>query len=145
MVITIKRLKCDLQGGRLGILNILGGRKLLEPKQIIVLRKDLKMSKGKAAVQASHAAVASAIRSKAEKRNDFDLWWRTGQKKVVLAAESESELLEMEIRLKKTGVVVVKIDDAGRTQLPPNTTTALGIGPYMNKEVDIITSSLKLF
>jgi len=120
-------------------------RKLLEPKQIIILRKDLKMSKGKAAAQASHAAVASAIRSKTEKRNDFDLWWRTGQKKVVLAAESESELLEIETRLKKTGVVVVKIDDAGRTQLPPNTTTALGIGPSMNKEVDIITSSLKLF
>lgn len=118
---------------------------MLEPKQVIVLRKDLKMSKGKAAAQASHAAVASAIRSKSEKRNDFDLWWRTGQKKVVLAAESESELLEVEARLKKTGVVVVKIDDAGRTQLPPNTTTALGIGPYINKEVDIITSSLKLF
>ena len=103
------------------------------------------MSKGKAAAQASHAAVASAIRSKQEKPNQFSLWWNTGQKKVVLAVESEEKLLALEKKLLSTGVIVVKIDDAGRTQLPPGTTTALGIGPHTQKEVEEITSSLKLF
>lgn len=103
------------------------------------------MSKGKAAAQASHAAVAAAIKSKREKPNEFALWWNTGQKKIVLAVESEDELLKLEQRLRATGVIVVKIDDAGRTQLPPNTTTALGIGPHAQRNVEEITSTLKLF
>jgi len=118
---------------------------LFEYKQVIILRKDLKMSKGKAAAQASHAAVAAAIKVMREKRKDFDVWWRTGQRKIVLAIDSENELIQLEKKIKKTGVIVVKIDDAGRTQLPPNTTTALGVGPYLSKEVDMITSGLKLF
>ncbi|MHA2202712.1 MAG: peptidyl-tRNA hydrolase Pth2 [Candidatus Hodarchaeales archaeon] len=118
---------------------------MLELKQVIILRKDLNMSKGKAAAQASHAAVAAAIKSKQEKPNQFSLWWRAGQKKVVLALDSEEKLLALESKLKSTGVVLVKIDDAGRTQLPPGTTTALGIGPHAQKEVEEITSTLKLF
>ena len=47
--------------------------KLLEIKQVIILRKDLRMSKGKAAAQASHAAVASALKSKLEKTKEFTL------------------------------------------------------------------------
>ncbi len=118
---------------------------MLELKQVIILRKDLQMSKGKAAAQASHAAVAAAIKSKREKPNEFTLWWNTGQKKVVLGVDSEAELVELENKLKSTGVVIVKIDDAGRTQLPPGTTTALGIGPHAQKAVEEITSTLKLF
>ncbi|MFX0124707.1 MAG: peptidyl-tRNA hydrolase Pth2 [Candidatus Hodarchaeota archaeon] len=118
---------------------------LLELKQVIVLRKDLHMSKGKAAAQASHAAVAASIKSKQEKPEQFSLWWNTGQKKVVLSVDSEAELLSLESKLKSTGVILVKIDDAGRTQLPPGTTTALGIGPHAQKDVEELTSSLKLF
>jgi len=103
------------------------------------------MSKGKAAAQASHAAVAAAIISKREKHNEFTIWWRTGQKKVILGVDSESELLDIEKQLRATGVVVVTIDDAGRTELPPNTTTALGIGPHAQRDVEKITLALKLF
>ena len=105
----------------------------------------MNISKGKAAAQASHAAVAAAIKSEREKRQEFETWWRTGQKKVVLAVDSEVELLDLEAKLRATGVIVVKIDDAGRTQLPPGTTTALGIGPHVQKKVEEITSGLKLF
>ena len=103
------------------------------------------MSKGKAAAQASHAAVAAAIKTKRDKPSDFTNWWRTGQKKVILGIDSEVELLEIEKKLRMTGVPIVKIDDAGRTELPPNTTTALGIGPHIQKEVEKITSTLKLY
>ena len=103
------------------------------------------MTKGKAAAQASHAAVAAAIKSKREKQKEFSIWWKTGQKKIILGVDSETELLNIERRLRTTGVVVVKIDDAGRTQLPPNTTTALGVGPHAQKDVEKITMELKLF
>jgi PTH2 family peptidyl-tRNA hydrolase len=118
---------------------------LLEYKQVIILRKDLKMSKGKSAAQASHASVAAAIKSLREKEQDFSIWWKTGQTKIILGVDSEEELIELENKLRTTGVILAKINDAGRTQLPPNTTTALGIGPHANKEVEIITSALKLY
>ena len=103
------------------------------------------MSSGKAAAQASHAAVAAAIKSQREKMQEFTAWWKTGQKKVVLAVNSETELQEIESKLRATGVVLAKIDDAGRTQLPPNTSTALGIGPHAQIDVEKITSQLKLY
>ena len=97
------------------MVRILQHQKQLELKQVIILRKDLNMSKGKAAAQASHAAVAAAIKSQREKSQEFTAWWKTGQKKVVLAVNSEAELNDLEIKLRGTGVVLVKIDDAGRT------------------------------
>ncbi len=129
-----KRIELEIKGGL-----------LTEYKQVIILRKDLRMSKGKAAAQASHAAVAAAMKAYQEKHNDFVLWWRTGQRKIILGVDTEEELLEIETKLKTTGVIIVKIDDAGRTQLPPNTTTALGIGPHAMKSVEEITSGLKLY
>jgi PTH2 family peptidyl-tRNA hydrolase len=65
--------------------------------------------------------------------------------KVVLSVESEAMLDEIEARVKRTGAVVTKINDAGRTQLPPNTATALGIGPHAQMDVEKITSALKLY
>ena len=118
---------------------------MLELKQVIILRKDLKMSKGKAAVQASHAAVAAAIKAMKKDPLTFDKWWNGGQMKIVLAVESETHLDEIEARIKRTGAVITKINDAGRTQLPPNTATALGIGPHAMMNVEQITSSLKLY
>ena len=118
---------------------------MLELKQVIILRKDLKMSKGKAAAQASHAAVSSAVKSMKKYPNTFNKWWNGGQMKIILAVDSEEMLDEIEARVKRTGVLVSKINDAGRTQLPPNTATALGIGPHAQMDVEKITSTLKLY
>lgn len=112
---------------------------------MIILRKDLKMTKGKAAAQASHAAVAAAVKSLRNSPTKFNNWWNGGQMKIVLAVDSEEELNEIENKLRRTGVIISKINDAGRTQLPPNTSTALGIGPHAQIDVERITSSLKLY
>jgi len=117
----------------------------LEIKQVLILRKDLKMSKGKAAAQASHAAVSAAIKMMRQNPILFNKWWNGGQMKVVLAVESETELEEIESRIRRLGVFVSKINDAGRTQLPPGTATALGVGPHDLMEVEKITSTLKLY
>ncbi|PWI49726.1 aminoacyl-tRNA hydrolase [Candidatus Heimdallarchaeota archaeon B3_Heim] len=117
----------------------------LELKQVLILRKDLKMSKGKAAAQASHAAVSAAIKMMRQNPALFNKWWNGGQMKVVLAVESETQLEEIESRIRRSGVFVAKINDAGRTQLPPGTTTALGIGPHNQLEIEKITSTLKLY
>ncbi len=118
---------------------------MVELKQILILRKDLKMSKGKAAAQASHAAVSAAIKIMRQNPTLFNQWWNGGQMKVVLAVDSEAQLEEIEARIRRQGVFVSKINDAGRTQLPPGTTTAIGVGPHNQLEVEKITSTLKLY
>ncbi|MHA2093757.1 MAG: peptidyl-tRNA hydrolase Pth2 [Candidatus Hodarchaeales archaeon] len=118
---------------------------MLELKQVLILRKDLKMSKGKAAAQASHAAVGAAIKLMRQNPTLFNKWWNGGQMKVVLAVESETQLEDVESRIRRLGAFVTKINDAGRTQLPPGTTTALGIGPHNQMDIEKITSTLKLY
>jgi len=114
-------------------------------KQVIVLRSDLKMSPGKAAVQASHAAVSSAE----EARKSNPSWWRewieSGQCKIVLKVNSESELLSLEKKAREMGLPVALISDMGLTELEPGTITALGIGPAPSNIIDKVTGSLPLY
>ncbi|MEM1606711.1 MAG: peptidyl-tRNA hydrolase Pth2 [Candidatus Bathyarchaeia archaeon] len=114
-------------------------------KQVIVLRSDLKMSPGKAAAQASHAAVSSSE----EARKTYPSWWRewmeSGQCKIVLKVNSEAELLNLEKKAKELGLPTALISDMGLTELEPGTITALGIGPAPSDIVDKITGSLPLY
>jgi len=114
-------------------------------KQVIVLRSDIKMSPGKAAAQAGHAAVSSAE----EARRNYPSWWRewieSGQCKIVLKANSEGELLELERKAKELGLPVALISDMGLTEIEPGTVTALGIGPAPSNLIDKITGDLPLY
>ena len=110
-------------------------------KQVIIIRKDLKMGKGKLAAQSSHASYSSA--KKAAKKM-LDAWENEGQKKIVLKVASEKELLDLEKRCAKAGIPCALIMDAGKTQLEPGTVTALGIGPERDDKIDQITGNLAL-
>jgi len=114
-------------------------------KQVIVLRTDLKMSKGKIAAQAGHAAVSSAE----EARKNFSDWWKAwikeGQCKVAVKAESEQELLELQRKAKELKLPSALVIDRGLTELPPDTITCLGIGPAPSSQIDEITGKLHLF
>lgn len=114
-------------------------------KQVIVLRSDLKMSPGKAAAQASHAAVSSSE----EARKSRPLWWKEwiegGQCKIVLRVNSEAELLDLERKAREMGLPTALISDMGLTELEPGTITALGIGPAPSNVIDRITGSLPLY
>ncbi len=113
-------------------------------KQAIVLRNDIGMGKGKAAAQACHACIIAAMKSMKKNSKIFGEWVDEGQKKVVLKVSSEKELLELfEKAKKKTTASLVK--DAGLTQLAPNTSTAVGIGPDKDAVIDELVGSLKLF
>jgi len=113
-------------------------------KQVIVLRTDLKMSRGKIAAQAGHAAVSAAE----EARKNFSDWWRAwieeGQCKIAVRAESEQELLELQKKAKELKLPSALIIDRGLTELPPETITCLGIGPAPSSQIDDITGKLHL-
>lgn len=110
-------------------------------KQIIVIRKDLKMGAGKIAAQASHASIAAYLKAN---KADKEKWTRGGMKKVVLKVSSEKELSDICKLARDEKLKCEMIRDAGLTQVEPNTITALGIGPADDKKIDKITGKLKL-
>lgn len=116
----------------------------MQYKLVVVVRDDLKISQGKLAAQVAHAAVSCALEAKAKKTKWFLEWYREGQRKVVLRVAGLEELKELQNKSKAAGLVYSLVTDAGLTELPPNTTTCLGIGPAPENEVDRITGSLPL-
>ncbi len=116
-----------------------------EFKQVIVVRTDIKMSKGKLAAQAAHAAVEAVLDALERGLSDWvTTWRRQGAKKVVLKASSEQELIELYEKARRENLPSALIRDAGRTELPPNTLTCIAIGPAPSRLVDRITGHLKL-
>jgi PTH2 family peptidyl-tRNA hydrolase len=113
-------------------------------KQVIVMRNDLEMSKGKTATQAGHAAVSAAE----ESRKHYSKWWAAwlneGQCKIVVKVSSEKELLNLKDEAQEAGLPCALIADRGLTEIPPGTVTCLGIGPAPADKVDKITGKLSL-
>jgi len=110
-------------------------------KQVIVIRSDLKMSKGKIAIQVSHASVSALEKAGKAKMN---VWKKEGQKKIALKVKTLEEMLVIKKKAEDSGLPVALITDAGLTELEPGTITALGIGPDDEKKIDKITGSLPL-
>ncbi|AIS31627.1 MULTISPECIES: peptidyl-tRNA hydrolase Pth2 [Methanobacterium] len=110
-------------------------------KQVMVMRADLKMSKGKLAAQACHASLGAY--KKADERTIRE-WELEGGKKVVVQVKSQEELFQVYELVKAAGIPSFLVTDAGHTELPPSTVTGLGIGPDKDEKIDKITQDLKL-
>jgi len=113
-------------------------------KQVIVMRSDLKMGKGKIAAQAGHAAVSAAEEARKQQPKWWKNWLDEGQCKIAVKVNSEAELLEIEDMAGRAGLPHALITDRGLTQLEPGTVTCLAIGPAPSFEVDKITGKLAL-
>ena len=113
-------------------------------KQVIAVREDLKMSKGKLAAQVAHAAVMAAEEARKMRGDWWCMWLIQSQKKVVVKVSSEEELFRLEAEAKRLGLPAMVVRDAGLTELPPNTPTAVGIGPAPSRLIDLVTGNLKL-
>jgi len=113
-------------------------------KQVIVFRADLKLSKGKVAAQAGHAAVSASE----EARKHYKVWWNAwmseGQRKIAVKVKNEKELLELEKKAKELALPNALIVDRGLTEIPPDTITCLGIGPAPAEKIDKLTGKLPL-
>ncbi|WEU39680.1 MAG: peptidyl-tRNA hydrolase Pth2 [Candidatus Odinarchaeum yellowstonii] len=113
-------------------------------KQVLVIRVDLNMSRGKIAVQAAHAAVAASE----EARRKYSKWWldwlNEGQRKIAVKVKTLDELLDLKLKAKEAQLPYSLIEDRGLTEVPPGTITALGIGPAPANIVDKLTSHLPL-
>ncbi len=113
-------------------------------KQAIVVRNDLKMSKGKISAQVAHASLSTGMSVMRLKPQWFKIWTDTGQKKVVLKCDSLEELQKLKEKAREIGLPVELISDKGLTEVPEGTITVLGIGPAPETTIDKVTGHLKL-
>jgi PTH2 family peptidyl-tRNA hydrolase len=113
-------------------------------KQVIAVRTDLDMSRGKMAVQVAHGAISSAEKARVSHQDEWKAWLYEGQKKVAVKVASEEEIMELRRLAITHGLPFAIIRDAGMTELPPGTITVIGIGPAKAEEVDKVTGDLKL-
>lgn len=113
-------------------------------KMVIVMRTDLNMSIGKMIAQACHAAVSCSEDAKRSQTKHWRRWRDEGAKKVALQAECHEELEELAKKAEALDITNVLIQDAGHTEVPPGTTTCLGIGPHQEQFIDKVTGNLLL-
>lgn len=127
----------------------------METKQVIVIRKDLKMQKGKAASQIAHASMAAILHGMGKdwmgnvilmSDNEMEHWLEHSFTKICVVVNSEEELLEVYKNAQIAGLNGSLIKDNGKTVfngVPTYTTCA--IGPNEVSRVDKITDHLKLY
>ena len=118
-------------------------------KQVIVMRKDLQLSKGQMVAQGSHASVAF-LTDLIKEYNGEPLLLTEAQKewvygtfyKVCLSVNSEKELLDIGYQAVILGLSVKYIEETTGFDKP--TITCIAIGPDYSSKIDPVTKHLKL-
>lgn len=139
-----------------------------EVKQVIVVRKDLNMRKGKIAAQVAHASM-KVLLDRMSFTDTSIVWppssnprfvdmsmiipkssglyaWLTGSfTKIVVSVNSLDELLSLQTKANDAGIINAVITDAGRTEFHGEpTVTCIAIGPDISGKIDEITGDLPL-
>lgn len=126
------------------------------PKQVIVMRKDLGMRKGKMIAQGAHASMKVVLDAGRPTDDGASYtfmmtpamteWIVTGRvAKICVGVASEAELDEVVARARAAGVPVALIVDSGKTEFHGvPTKTCCAVGPAWSDEVDAITGPLTL-
>lgn len=114
-----------------------------------------KVPKGKLIAQGGHAFVGLILKlahpSKyvlvkfLEPESSLEAWINGKFTKIVLAVDSEKELLDIWTQATKAGLNTVFITDSGDTEFGKPTHTCIGIGPDWEDKIDAITGHLKGF
>ena len=140
---------------------------MYKSKMMIVMRRDLKMRKGKIAAQAGHACVDAILMalSKEGRMNDFTMtgdgfilknadkpssplseWFAYGCAKVCVYVDSEEALLNIARKAQERGMIASVITDAGMTEFHGvPTKTCLALEPLPADIADELTGDLPLY
>lgn len=132
-------------------------------KQVIVIRRDLKMRRGKEIAQGAHASIAFLANriteylqgTRSAEHDPFldnllstaERGWVAGNfRKICLIVNSEEELLEIVREAREAGLRTELIEDSGLTEFHGEPTfTAAAIGPDYDEKIDPITGNLTLY
>lgn len=131
-------------------------------KQVILVRTDLKLSKGKIAAQVAHASVKALLfqmkdygrfntnnekyphEVRVNMSDDMLDWLKGNYTKITLKVDSEEELIKYYNKAKEKQLPCSIITDEGFTEVKGKTKTCVAIGPAQNSEIDKITKNLQL-
>jgi PTH2 family peptidyl-tRNA hydrolase len=126
-------------------------------KQVIVMRKDLSMNKGKMIAQGAHASVQVLLdyfhmspllgthQVPIPHWAALTAWLRGTYTKVCVGVSSEDELLDLFYKAKEADLPCALITDSGKTVFNGEpTNTCIAIGPADAELIDEITGKLKL-
>ena len=125
-------------------------------KQVIAVRKDLNMRKGKLAAQVAHASMKVFFDRLTIFDNNYaakiyDLtpemkeWIKGIFTKVVVGVENEDEINRLALMAHGNNVPFAVITDAGHTEFHGQpTVTCIAVGPDKEEKIDKITGDLKL-
>jgi PTH2 family peptidyl-tRNA hydrolase len=127
-------------------------------KQVIVIRRDLRMRRGKEIAQGAHASTAwlrqrvLAVLTPAGTVDRVALseaertWLERSNRKVTVKVGSEEQLLAVYEQALRAGLVTHLITDGGLTEFGGvPTRTCLGIGPDYDDRIDPVTGDLELY
>lgn len=131
---------------------------MIEYKQVIIMRTDLGMRRGKQIAQGAHATLGCLIGSHIDAKSLSELnasisvitpeiynWLKQGMKKVCVQIGSEEELLDLIGKAEKSGLTTHAVIDSGLTEFNGvRTLTCAAIGPNKIEDIDKITGHLKL-
>lgn len=134
-------------------------------KQVIVIRKDLNMRKGKMIAQGSHASMAFLTKSS---KVDYDFgspdrdnylwnhvavehveeithWLQNSFRKICVYVNSAEELTSIHLKALNAGLISHMIEDNGATEFNGvQTLTCCAIGPHYDSKFEGITDQLPL-
>jgi len=112
--------------------------------QNIIVRADLRISKGKLCGQIAHAAVAAAEEARKRRPEWWRRWFEEGQRKIVLKGDSLEALMALRRQAEVLQLPSALVEDRGLTEVPPGTVTCLGVGPAPLYLVNRLTHDLPL-
>jgi PTH2 family peptidyl-tRNA hydrolase len=122
---------------------------MADTKQVIVMRTDLNMRKGKMVAQGSHASLGAVLRIQDEGNHDWTAalseWLDSSFKKICVGVDSDTTLLELKAALDAAGLPCKLVTDLGHTEFHGKpTVTCLAVGPYYSDVIDRFTGGLRL-
>lgn len=112
-------------------------------KQILIVRTDLKMRRGKEIAQCAHASLAVTLEN--IDHPDVKAWLSQAFAKIAVGIDTEEELLKIVSEAERRGIVARTITDNGYTEfhgIP--TLTCAAIGPCHKDKLVGLTDHLKL-
>ena len=126
----------------------------MDTKQVIVIRKDLHMRKGKMVAQGGHAVMKvffdlmqeiDANERRLPLDEEMKHWIDGNYRKVTVSVNSEEELLQIYEMAKQRGLRCSIIQDNGLTEFHGvKTYTAVAVGPNEESKVNEVTGHLPL-
>ena len=117
-------------------------------KQVIVVRTDIQMRKGKLAAQVAHASLKAVLdrgsivdgELRVPLTGEVKEWIAGIYAKIVLGVESEADLVRVHELAREAGIPSALVTDLGLTEFNGIATkTACAIGPADAMAIDVIT------